>query len=72
MDALIATSSAAFEATTGFSLSSLVSWMGENLALVFIGGGVAVLMELRYWIFALVAMSIIIYFAYRAFRFYRA
>ena len=72
MDALIASSSAGFTDAVGFSLGSAVEWMGENLALVFIGGGVSILYELRYWIVALIALAIVIYFAYRAFRFFRA
>ena len=72
MGDLIASSSAEFENTVGFSLSSVVDWMGTNLALPFIGGGVSILYSLRYWIIALVALAIIIYFAYRAFRFFRA
>lgn len=72
MDALIASSSASFTDTVGFSLSSVVDWMGAELALPFIGGGVSILYALRYWIIALVALSIVIYFAYRAFRFFRA
>lgn len=72
MGDLIATSSAGFESVTGFSLASLVTWSGENLILVFIGSGVALLYELRWWIAALVMIAIVIYFAFRAFRFFRA
>lgn len=71
MDALIATSSAGFLATTGFNISDLVTWTGTNLIELFIGSGVALLFNLRYWIVALVIIAAIIYFSFRAFQFFR-
>jgi len=71
MDTLIATSSAGFASTTGFAISDVVSWMGTNLLGLFIGSGLAVLYELRYWIVALIVIAAVIYFAYRGFRFFR-
>jgi len=71
MDAIIAAAEAGFASTTGFSISSVVTWAGTNLFLLFIGSGVALLYELRYWIMALVIIAGVIYFAYRAFQFFR-
>ncbi len=71
MDELIATSSAGFLATVGFSIDSVTQWMGDNLLKPFIGGGLSVLYSLRWWIIALVVISIIVYFAFRGFRFFR-
>lgn len=72
MGELITTATAGFASTTGFALSSVVTWAGDNLIKLFIGSGLAVLYELRYWIVALVMISIVVYFGYRAFRFFRA
>jgi hypothetical protein len=71
MNALIASSSAGFLATTGFNVSDVVTWAGDNLIKLFIGSGLSVLYNLRYWIVALVIISAIVYFAYRAFGFFR-
>lgn len=71
MGTLISDASAGFATTTGFAISSVVTWAGDNLIKLFIGSGLAVLYELRYWIVALVIIGAIVYFAYRAFRFFR-
>jgi hypothetical protein len=71
MGALISTASEGFASTTGFSISSVVQWSGDNLIKLFIGSGLAVLYELRYWIVALVVIGAVVYFAYRAFRFFK-
>lgn len=71
MGTLITDASAGFATTTGFTISSVVTWAGDNLIKLFIGSGLAVLYELRYWIVALVIIGAVVYFAYRAFRFFR-
>ena len=71
MGDLISTATSTFEGTTGFDVSSVVVWAGDNLIKLFIGSGLAVLYELRGWIVALVIIGAIVYFAYRAFRFFR-
>jgi hypothetical protein len=71
MGELIASASAGFASTTGFEVSEVVTWAGDNLIKLFIGSGLSVLYNLRYWIVALVIIAAIIYFAYRAFRFFR-
>jgi hypothetical protein len=57
--------------TTGFEMGDVVTWAGDNLIKLFIGSGLAVLYSLRGWIVALVIIGAIVYFAYRAFRFFR-
>ncbi len=71
MDQLVANASSTFNTTVGFTPADAVDWTGTNLIKPFIGGGLDLLYELRYWIIALVVLSAIIYFAYRAFRFYK-
>ncbi len=71
MGDLITTAQAGFASTTGFSVSSVVTWAGDNLIKLFIGSGLSVLYELRYWIVALVVISAIVYFSYRAYQFFR-
>lgn len=70
MDALINTATSTFETTTGFTYSSVVTWMADLLKLV-LGSGLAMLDALMGWIIALVVISAIVYFLYRAFRFFR-
>lgn len=60
-----------FTNTVGFSGGSAVSWMGGNLLMSGIGVAMAVLYELRMWIFAIILISLVIFFSYRSFRFYR-
>lgn len=71
MGDLITEASAGFASTTGFSIASVVEWSGDNLIRLFIGSGLALLYNLRYWIVALVIIAGAIYFAYRAFRFFK-
>lgn len=71
MGDLITDAAAGFASTTGFSIGDVVTWSGDNLIKLFIGSGLAVLYNLRYWIVALVIIGAIVYFAYRAFRFFR-
>lgn len=71
MNSLIANATTTFNSTTGFDISSVVVWAGDNLIKLFIGSGLAVLYELRGWIVALIILGAVVYFAYRAFRFFR-
>lgn len=71
MGDLITTAQEGFASTTGFSVYSVVEWAGDNLIKLFIGSGLTVLYELRYWILALVILGAVVYFAYRAFGFFR-
>ena len=71
MGDLITQAQAGFSSTTGFGISDVVVWSGDNLIKLFIGSGLALLYELRYWIVALVIIAAIVYFAYRAFQFFR-
>jgi len=48
----------------------VVDWMADLLKLV-IGSGLGVLDALMGWIIALVVISAIVYFLYRAFHFFR-
>jgi len=70
MDAIIATATSTFLTTTGFSLDAVVTWAGTLVKLV-IGTGLAVLQALLPWILALIVISAIVYFLYRALRFFR-
>lgn len=71
LDDLIDDANTGFNTTTGFDIADVVTWSGDNLIKLFIGSGLAVLYNLRYWIVALVIISAIVYFAYRAFQFFR-
>ncbi len=72
MGPIIGAATTTFETTTGFSLASVVTWVGDNLIKLFIGSGISALDALKGWIVALVLISLVVYFAYRAFRFFRA
>ncbi len=71
MGSLISGAEGGFASTTGFSVGDVVQWSGDNLIKLFIGSGLSVLYELRYWIVALVIIGAVIYFSYRAFRFFK-
>ncbi len=71
MDALIAAATAGFASTTGFAIGDVTTWAGDNLIKLFIGSGLSVLYSLRYWIVALIIIGAIVYFSYRAMRFFQ-
>lgn len=71
MGPMINSATTSFLETTGFDIAAVVTWAGDNLIKVFIGSGLAVLYELRYWIVALIIISACVYFAFRAFQFFR-
>jgi hypothetical protein len=56
---------------TGQTMGANVSWVGDNFIKLFIGSGLALLSGIVGWIIALVIIGAIVYFAYRAFRFFR-
>lgn len=70
MQTIIDTASSTFTTTTGFSIASVVSFMSDQIKLV-LGGGLGVLQALMGWIVALAIIGAIVYFLYRAFRFFR-
>lgn len=70
MDTILATATSTFASTTGVTFTQLVDFMADQIKLVF-GSGLAVLDALMPWIIALVVISAIVYFLYRAFRFFR-
>jgi len=67
MGPLIASSSALFLATTGFSYGDLVTWAG-SIILVILGGGLGLVNALIGWIVAIVIISVIIGLIYHALR----
>lgn len=71
MDTIVAAANTGFASTTGFSLASVVQWMGD-IILVFIGSGLAVLDAMKYWIVALIAIGVVIFFVFKGLRFFGA
>lgn len=61
----------AFKDTTGTTMGASVGWVGNNLTEIFIGGGLSLLYYLRWWIVALILLSAIVYFSFRAYLFFR-
>lgn len=70
MDTIITAAETQFATTTGFSLTSVVDFAGDQILLV-VGTGLAVLQDLLPWIIGLAAISGVVYFLYRAFSFFR-
>ncbi len=70
MDAIITTASTTFTTAVGFNWANVVAWMKDLLLLV-IGSGLGLLETLLPFIIALITISAIVYFLYRAFRFFR-
>lgn len=59
MDALISTSTALFEATTGFSFADLVQWAGDILVTI-LGMGLGVVDAILPWVIAIIVISVIV------------
>lgn len=70
MQTLITNATTTFQTTTGVEYTDVVSFMGTQLKLV-LGSGLGVFQALMPWIIALVVIGAIVYFVYRAFRFFR-
>ncbi len=70
MDTLITNASSTFTTTLGFNWDSVVAYMTGLLKLV-LGTGLGVLSTLMPIIVALVFIGAVVYFVYRAFRFFR-
>lgn len=70
MDTLIGNATSTFNTTTGIEMAEVVTFTGNNIKLV-AGSGLGVLQALLPWIIALVVIGAIVYFLYRAFRFFR-
>ena len=70
MDTLISNATTTFETTTGVTYDNVVSFIATQLKLV-LGSGLGLLQALMPWIIALVVIGAIVYFLYRAFRFFR-
>ena len=70
MDSIIATASSTFSTSLGFGWSDVVTFMKAQLLLI-IGSGLGLLETLLPYIVALVIISAIVYFIYRAFQFFR-
>lgn len=71
MQPIIDTAETGFASTTGFTIGNAVTWTGTNLLDIWIGSGLALLYELRFWIVALIIIGGVVYFAFRAFGFFR-
>lgn len=70
MDALIASSSAQFTTSFGITWVEVVTYM-KTLLLTIIGAGLGVLQALMPYIIGLAVISAIVYFLYRAFKFFK-
>lgn len=70
MDTVIATASSTFSSAMGFGWGEVVAYM-KTLLLLVIGSGLGLLQTLLPYIIALIVISAIVYFLYRAFQFFR-
>jgi len=70
MQTIIDSASTTFNTTTGFTLASVVDFMTDMITLV-IGTGLGILQSLLPWIVALVAIGAVVWFLFRAFKFFR-
>lgn len=68
MNDLIASSTALFEATTGFSFLDLVAWAGSIIKTV-LGMGLGLVDAILPWVIALIVISVIIGLIYHALKF---
>lgn len=70
MDTVITNASTTFSTAVGFNWSDVVTFM-KGLLLLVIGSGLGLLEVMLPYIIALVTIGAIVYFIYRAFRFFR-
>jgi len=68
MNALIASSSDLFQATTGFEYSDLITWAGDIILQV-LGGGLGLVNGLIGWIIAIIIFTVIIGLIYKSLKF---
>lgn len=59
MDDLISSSTATFEATTGFSFDDLVQWAGDILMTI-LGMGLGLVDAILPWVIAIIVISVIV------------
>jgi hypothetical protein len=71
IEKMVKNASSTFSATTGFSPGESVSSVGNIFIKPIIGGGLMLFTSLLPWIIALIVLSAFVFFAYRAFRFYK-
>lgn len=71
MNDLIANATSSFQTTTGFSLDSVATWMWTNLAEPILGGGLAVLYTLRFYIIAVALLGVVVFFGFRLWKMWR-
>jgi len=67
MDALIASSTAYFAATTGFGFDDLVEWAGSILRTI-LGMGLGLVNAMLGWILAIIVISVIVGLIYHGLR----
>jgi len=67
MNDLIATSSALFEATTGFSYADVIDWAGGILTTI-LGGGLGLVNAMIGWVIALIIITVIVRLIYHGLR----
>ena len=70
MQTLITTASSTFTTALGFNWSDVTAYMSSLLSLV-LGTGLGLLQTLMPYIVGLVFIGAVVYFVYRAFRFFR-
>jgi len=71
LNEVVGNATSSFETTTGFTMDSVATWMWSNLAEPILGSGLGVLYTLRWYIVAVIALAIIVYFAFRFFGFFK-
>jgi len=70
MDTIVNNASTTFSNAVGFQWNDVIVWM-KSLLLLVIGSGLGLLQILLPYIIALIVIGAIVYFLYRAFRFFR-
>lgn len=71
LDQVVNNATSSVDQTYGFGLDSVAQWMWVNLGQPILGTGLGTLVTLRWFILGLVALGIIIYFAFRYFGFFK-
>lgn len=69
VNGLVSDANDAFGSATGFDIPNTVSWVGSSFIGLFIGSGLAVLYNLRWWLIAILIITNIVTWAYLYYRY---
>lgn len=71
IDAAVGVATSSFATTFGFDMDAVSIWMWDNLGQPILGSGIGTLYVMRFYWLGLIAISLIVFFAFLYFRFFK-